>query len=390
MTTDSKSTPEIPVPAVEHLLPLGSENRWTDLLATLVATDPSPITRMLNLHFDGQRVRVSREITVGLKDRPDLVLTLDDRPVAVIEVKVLAGLGPRQLERYRDAHPNADVYALLSPSRLMVSPPTGSGWRELTWEQVLGTYQESQHDWVRTTARAWSEHLERTMPVITGHTVWDDVPQGSEDLHAQEQLRAFIVAMRARMSWLYSACPAPPGIEQDLVGSSSGVTWVLRYMAPTSRPEYKVVAEFEERLPNREFPKAAAGEDGKRPQGLSAKVVLMQTGVSTSRNFDWDWLHALWPHMDQARDDWVTAAARPRAAHDKAGIARIRGAGAPAHVGIGFGEAQAAKGDACMFGARVQFDPHNTLGDLAEEVPRLVALIADLAQVLPPESLSKE
>lgn len=386
MTTEAGDA-VISVPAVEHLLPLGSENRWTDLLASLVATDPLPMADLLGLDLAEGEVGVRREVTVGSKDRPDLVLTLDDRPVAVIEVKVLAGIGPRQLERYREAHPDADVYALLSPSRLGVSAPTGSGWRGLTWEQVLAAYQDSQHEWVRTTAQAWSQHLERAMPLVTGETVWGDVPQGGEGLHAQEQLRAFIIAMRARMSWLFNACPAPPGIEQDLVGSSSGVTWVLRYMAPTSRPDYKIVAEFEERLPNREFPKAAAGQDGKRPQGLSAKVVLMQTGVNTSQNFDWDWLHALWTHMDQARDDWVTATARPRATHDKAGIARIRAAGAPAHLGIGFGEAQAAKGDACMFGARIQYDAKATLGHLAEEVPRVVRLIEDLAQVLPPASV---
>jgi hypothetical protein len=52
-----------------------------------------------------------REVVVDPANRPDIVLVADRVHVAVVEAKVLAELGARQLERYRKAESGADVYA---------------------------------------------------------------------------------------------------------------------------------------------------------------------------------------------------------------------------------------------------------------------------------------
>jgi hypothetical protein len=53
---------------------------------------------------------VHREVAVDSANRPDIVLTADGIRVAVIEVKVLAGLGPRQLAGYQTAEPGRGVF----------------------------------------------------------------------------------------------------------------------------------------------------------------------------------------------------------------------------------------------------------------------------------------
>jgi hypothetical protein len=142
------------------------------------------------------------------------------------------------------------------------------------------------------------------------------------------------------------------------------------------------MSEVEENLPVRDYPKHY---DPRRaqPQGPSAKVCLSQEGVNTSAGFDWDYLHLLWPVMEQARTDWVRNAARPKAAHDREGYKRIVAAGAPAFLGIGFGDAQAKINQACMFGARIQFPANVSLAQVSREVAALGELTLKLAQVAP-------
>jgi hypothetical protein len=57
-------------------------------------------------------------------------------------------------------------------------------------------------------------------------------------------------------------------------------------------------------------------------------------------------------------------------------------AGAPAFLGIGFGEAQAINENFCMFGARLQFPASITLGEVSSEIPALADLTLKLAQAL--------
>lgn len=45
----------VPVPGMpdlSYLVPASNENRWSDLLATLITIDPEPLQRLLGLDFD--------------------------------------------------------------------------------------------------------------------------------------------------------------------------------------------------------------------------------------------------------------------------------------------------------------------------------------------------
>lgn len=194
-----------------------------------------------------------------------------------------------------------------------------------------------------------------------------------------------MIAMRARMSWLYGQIDVLGTVEHDLVCSSAGRSWVARlYVKETRVPGYWIMSEVEERLAVRDYPKHfTAG--GTRPLGPSAKVCLYQDDVDTSKDFNWDYLHHLWPVMERARADWVRNAAQPRAAHDREGHKRITEAGAPAFLGIGFGDGNAKINRACMFGARIQFPADSTLAEISGEITAIAELTLNLAKVAPPE-----
>jgi PD-(D/E)XK nuclease superfamily len=106
----------VETPVLSFALSLQSETHWSDMLAVLIATDPVPLGVVLERRYGpAAALSVSREEFIDSANRPDIVLTADGARTAVIEVKVLAGLGPGQLERYHKAVPGADVYALVPP-----------------------------------------------------------------------------------------------------------------------------------------------------------------------------------------------------------------------------------------------------------------------------------
>lgn len=271
-------------PVLSFALPLQSETHWSDLLAVLIATDPGPLGAVIGLDYGPGALTVSREASVSSASRPDIVLTANGSRIAVIEVKVLAGLSPRQLERYHEAVPGARAYVLVYPERLAIPLHDAELWRELTWESLLRAYEESDHSWVAATARAWRHHLDSALPKVRPGIRWNDLREGED----------FAVALRTRMSWLYSQVPTLAGVEHDLVGSSAGVSWVVRLYAETPVPGYWIMSEVEENLPVRDYPRYFT-PGGRRPLGPSAKVCLYQDRVETSAGFDWAYLHRLWP-----------------------------------------------------------------------------------------------
>lgn len=124
------------------------------MLAALIATDPVAFGAVLGLHYDQAAVSVQREASVHSANRPDIVLTADRARIAVIEVKVLAGLGRRRLAvPLRDAKP----------------------WQEVTWETLLRAYESSDHSWAAATARAWCHHLDSVLPKVGPGTRWNDL-----------------------------------------------------------------------------------------------------------------------------------------------------------------------------------------------------------------------
>ncbi|MGI5214940.1 hypothetical protein [Plantactinospora sp. CA-290183] len=362
------------LPAISFALPLTSEPRWSDMLAVLAATDPLPLCGLLGIKEPHLQLQVCREVAVDAENQPDIVIERGGQRLAVIEVKVLAGLGLNQLQRYVDAVPDAHVYAVIYPQRLVIDVAGAPPWRGVTWEDLLQAYCRSEHQWVAACAKAWLQHLESALPKVDAGTIWN-VLIDDED---------FIIAMRARMSWLHGQLNPPAPIQHDLVCSTSGVSWVARLYTDTPAPDYEIVTEVEEKLPVRNFPKYA-NRDWRQPQGPSIKVCLAQRNVKTSAGFDWDYLLRMWQVMQEARQDWVTNPARPKAPHDVAGYRRMVANGGPPYLGIGFGERQTKYTRTCMFGARIQLPPDTTLGHLAAFVDDLYPLIADMARVSPPE-----
>ncbi|GIJ64787.1 hypothetical protein Vau01_123030 [Virgisporangium aurantiacum] len=361
----------VSLPALQFALPLGSEIRWSDMLATLIATDPLPLCELLDLSVRRpEDLRVRREVTIGAKHQPDLILELDGRRLALIEVKVLAGLGPAQLNGYLAAVPDADRYVVVYPERLVIDVAAQPPWCGLTWEYLLKAHTTSANAWVSTTATAWLAHLDASLPKVGADTVWNALTPGED----------FVVAMRARMSWLHGQLNPPVPIDHDLVPSTAGVSWVVRLFADAAVPGYQILVEVEENLPVRDFPKLAL-PGGQQPLGPSIKVCLRQDGVQTSAGFDWDYLLAVWPTMRDARSDWVRNRAQPKAAHDRQAYKTMVAKGGPPFLGIGFGEAQAKQSKACMFGARLQLQPTVRLADIKATLESLYELIEQMAAV---------
>lgn len=364
------SEPESKGIQIGFVLPLNSENRWSDMLAVLFASDPGPMCKVLELDVDASEVMVHRELTIDPASRPDFVLKLGDKPLAVLEAKVLAGLGVRQLERYYDAEPSAAIYALVYPEAFEVNLDNRSPWKGISWEAILHAYAKSENPWVAGTARAWQDHLAASLPRLGGDTVWDDLLEGED----------FVIAMRARICWL-SRQLTDATISHEVSGSSAGVSWILSLYAETSVPGYWIKVEIEESLPVRNYPARHRSANRYKARGPSAKVMLWQGNVCTSANFDWDYLRTLWPTMDEFRQDWVRNSPNRKAEHEKAGLARIRAAGVPRWVGVGFGEAQARIKRSCMFGARIQFPRDVTLAQMSTEITHLGQLAKTLADV---------
>ncbi|MGZ4524680.1 MAG: hypothetical protein ACXVXO_14900 [Mycobacteriaceae bacterium] len=180
---------------ISHLLPLSNENRWSDLLAVLVEADPTSASTAFGLQSPLQHVRVRREVPTYGRDRLDLLISDSDGLRAVVEVKVLSGLGRGQLRRYRAAFPDAEQHVLIFPQRLPIHVAASTGWATLTWDRLLATFARSPNGWVAETALSWSDHLEHAMPRVDGQTGWNELRDGED----------FVVAMRARMSWVFEA-----------------------------------------------------------------------------------------------------------------------------------------------------------------------------------------
>ena len=120
---------ELREPDLSYVIPGWSENRWSDLLASLVKTDPAPIAALIGVAPD----EVRREIAVPgqtsrKSDRLDLLLMQEKRQVAAIEVKVLSDLGLDQLARYTRAFPDVESRYVLHLAALPVNTTTTPGW----------------------------------------------------------------------------------------------------------------------------------------------------------------------------------------------------------------------------------------------------------------------
>lgn len=358
---------------ISHIVPFDNENQWSDLLAVMIEADAGCVAALLGPEVRTGVVIVNREKVVNPHDRVDLLIEVNGCWRILIEVKILSGLGRTQLSRYREAFPGMAHYLVISPARLPVDISVDPDWRSVTWEALLGAFCSSSQPWVAETAQAWLTHLDNVMPKVDARTVWNDLAEG-------ENLR---LAMKARMSWIFGELRPPAQISLTLTQSSAGGSPVVKMSQSAAEPDYDIVVEAEERWPVYEWPKTVTALPAAL-LGPSIKVCLVQTHVDTSAGFDWNYLLKLWPAMEAARSDWVTASARPKAKHDKAAWELMVACGGPKFLGIGFGDAQAKKARDCMFGARFQLSPNHALGDVAKTMQEMTSLLQTLAAISPP------
>ncbi len=332
----------------------------------MIEADPQPMLAALQITDPDGEWTVDRERKVE-RDRLDIVLRQDGHDVCLVEVKVLSSLGWRQLVRYEEAL-EVPRYALLHVERLGLAGGHRPGWFPLTWESLLATYARSTDPWVRDTANAWLDRLATAFPLVAGETVYGSLTDGED----------FVVALRTRMAWVANRLNPPDPIMHDQVESGAGVSWVPRLRLDAHRPGYQILVECEERRPVRDFPKVAGG---KPPLGPMVRVYLLQNSVQTSRDFDWDYLLAMWPAMAAARQDWDASLPRPKAEHDRAGHKRLVSLGGPRHLGFGYGERQTKISKQCMFGARFMLAPSVTLHEIVSVMNGMGELMVELAAV---------
>lgn len=109
-------------PDLSFVVQAANENRWSDLLASLIATDPAPIQDLVGGLPDAVRREVVAAGQVARRsDRLDILLIREEKQLAMIEAKVLADLGPQQLARYEAAFPEAESRFVLHLASLPLS-----------------------------------------------------------------------------------------------------------------------------------------------------------------------------------------------------------------------------------------------------------------------------
>ena len=363
-------------PQLKFVIPGSNENRWSDLLASLVATDPAPMGGLIG----GEPDHVDREIVVRgqgrRSDRLDLLLSRGSRVLAAIEAKVLSDLGVDQLERYQSAFPEAGNYYVLHLSQFPLTLP--EPWQRMTWEVVLAAHAESSHPWVAATARAWLQQLDELVPPVDGETVWNDVP---------EDAAGFELALRARVAWLSNRMNEWCRIDHELAISSGGGAWVAAMRTRASVDQHWVIAEVQEGLAAQEWRPDPDSPYSARVKGPVVLVGLAQIGPATSASFDWAALHRLlrgrvYDEIGAALDarPWQTTAASLRDAGDRANWQALVTAGAPRWLGKGYGMATARVHNVCAFGVRLQLAPSLRLHEIDAELQGLHDLVIEVAR----------
>ena len=350
-------------------------------MATLIATDPTPMGRVLGALVDDVRREVAVAAATARKsDRLDLLLTRAGVAVAAIEVKVLSDLGIDQLTRYESAFPNLEAYCVLHFAALPVNVRDTDPWRSLAWEDVLPAYADSDHFWVAATARAWLSQLGELVPRVDAETVWNDVPDKPAD---------FELALRARVSWLTARMHAWCTLPHDSVQSSGGGNWAVRMWLEATSPGHFVTAEMQEGMTAYEWRYDPARPYRKRLRGPVVLVGLREDGPDTSEGFDWRLLYRMFAQhvlddTGQPADgrSWRTTSARPNDPVDKQNWLDMVKSGAPRWLGQGWGMKVARSTRSSLFGARFEIPATATLGTIDTELRRTQVLLRAMATTL--------
>lgn len=360
---------------LRFLLSINSENAWSDLLATLMTADAVTTREVLGIDGNGPLV-IRREVSKSrgrrLSDRPDLVVEAEGRTVAVVEVKLLAGLGDEQLERYYlyvgESDRNQCRFLAVSLQHIRLDTTHAQQWDNRTWEKLLAPFTSSEVPWVATTAAAWLDHIASQVPAVDGATVWNEVD--GIDLY---------LALRLRAAYLYENVSVPEGSSKSIVEIGSGGLYVAIVDAPIPGSGYTVRWEATEHLPTQDVGKLV---DGSGLRGVEVRFFLVQQGVRTSKGYDWDHLGRLW-HEYLAAEEWIPWRQYPprkRLQWEIDGVDRLKELGAPAFLGNGYGEGQAKLSGEVELGARFVLPPTTTLAEATKVLSRVAIIGSRMAR----------
>jgi len=358
--------------AFNLLTPIDSETKWSSLLATFIALDASPLTRLFDASLsttDKVHCEFRSRVTKDFKQRADVYMEQDEGDV-IIECKVLSAIDPEQLAMYEKAFPNAKHRLVVAPAGIRPPQERRAGWLYATWDELFELFGMSSNSWVRETSEMWVRSLFSQLPKVESSTPWNGI--SSEE--------PFILAMRARVVWIAHSLTPSSSVTTRFGQSSKGVSWTTGFQTSAGREGYRLILDVEEQLPVQQFPYKA--EDPKSLiVGPAIRIFLLQEDVSSSRDFEWDHLAELWPTLKAAGYSWF-GSPRPRADHDKRGLDRIRHKyEIPKFVGVGYGNAQTRLTNSCMFGVKCALDPSLTLEEIAEEVNGMKKLMRKLSLV---------
>ncbi|MGW0564569.1 PD-(D/E)XK nuclease family protein [Streptomyces sp. NPDC003016] len=363
------------LPDLRFLLSINSENAWSDLLATLMNADQAITRSVLGINAVGP-LQVRREVSKSrgrkASDRPDLVVETNGQVVAVVEVKLLAGLGIEQLERYYRYVAEEDRddcrFVAVSLQRVRLDTTHAQDWQNLTWEELIAPFASSPVPWAATTATAWTSHIESQVPEVDGHTVWNQID--GIDLY---------LALRLRAAHMYDNVALPGGSSKSIREIDSGGLYVAIVDAPIPGSSYTVRWEATESLPTQDVGKLV---DSSGLRGVDFRFFLVQQRVTSSKAYDWDHLALLWQEY-LAQEEWIPWKPHPprkTLQWEKDGVARLKALGAPAFLGAGYGEKQAKLSGEVEFGARFVLPPSTTLKEAAEVLSRVAVIGSRMAQ----------
>ncbi|MCX5039891.1 PD-(D/E)XK nuclease family protein [Streptomyces coelicoflavus] len=363
------------LPDLRFLLSINSENAWSDLLATLMIADQAITRSVLGINVDSP-LQIRREVSKSrgrkASDRPDLVVQANGQVVAVVEVKLLAGLGIEQLERYYRYVAEEDRddcrFVAVSLQRFRLDTAHAQDWQNLTWEELIAPFASSPVPWAATTATAWTSHIESQVPKVDAHTIWNQIDD--IDLY---------LALRLRAAYMYDNVALPGGSSKAIREIGSGGLYVAIVDAPIPGSGYTVRWDATESLPTQEVGKLV---DGSGLRGVDFRFFLVQQRVTSSKAFDWDHLALLWQEY-LVQEDWIPWRPHPprkTLQWEKDGVARLKALGAPAFLGAGYGEKQAKLSGEVEFGARFVLPPSTTLKEATEVLSRVAVIGSRMAQ----------
>ena len=344
-----------------RMLPHEHENAWSDLLAVILELDPGPLLDLVGVQAVSD-ISVEHGVPRG-NDRIDVLVTSSTtgRDLVAIEAKVLAWLGPAQLNRYAKAFP-AQALLLIVPDALG-SPGGHPHWRKASWEDVLFAYVDHPHPWIAYTASSWLRYVRTSLPQLHSGDAWN-----------HQRTCAPPAALRTNCAWLSRQLAG--GVPAELTGSSGNSKTVLTMQSPNHRNGHFAFVELEDGYnPRRSGPLDTYA----KLVGPKITIGLWQDGVNTSHTFDWNMLSTtFWP-MVHAASTGVNFRARPglKDKTDKKNQRAVVAAGGFKGLGYGSGNAQAKRPDCryCLFGVREQMPSDVKMGDI-------VARLSVLATVL--------